>query len=281
LGAASAGQAIAGSWHTLAASGIAKNIFYVKGIGLDQPAANFWRMLLSGGVTLLTAFALAGAAKLIGDRKTLQIVAGSASGILIIVGSWWLPVAKVAYGLPVVSVFFLAVILVIWFRRRGDPTAGGRLLMLAIWSIFALAMIGKMVLNTRFGHYGFYLAAPATLVLVVLLLWAIPCALGGGGRFYRATAVWLLLAIVVAQLNVSQYLYRLKTYPVGKENDRIIYYHPNVLDSGIILQSTMDWITQNTPAEATVLVLPVGIMINYLTRRVCPSPYFQLSIPKY
>jgi hypothetical protein len=34
----------------------------------------------------------------------------------------------------------------------------------------------------------------------------------------------------------------------------------------------MDWINQNVPANATLAVVPHGTTVNYLTRRVSPTP---------
>ena len=50
---------------------------------------------------------------------------------------------------------------------RADRDRAVRLLWLAVWSAFALALLAKIGLNARIVHYGFYLGLPATVLTVV------------------------------------------------------------------------------------------------------------------
>ena len=68
-------------------------------------------------------------------------------------------------------------------RRPEDGEGRSRLVMTCTLSVFALVLLAKMLLNTRVYHYGFALAMPATLLIVVALLDWIPAFIANCGGY--------------------------------------------------------------------------------------------------
>ena len=155
------------------------------------------------------------------------------------------------------------------------------LLPMVLWTTFALGLLSKMVLNVHLYHYGFYLAMPATLVLVICLTYWIPKVLKetmGCGVVFRSLALAILAAASMYYLNRSQKIYRLKNFAVGKGGDTIFTYGPKVHISGLVTSLTLEWIEEKTPPESTLVGLPEGIMLNYLSRRATTSPYLNFMM---
>jgi hypothetical protein len=140
-----------------------------------------------------------------------------------------------------------------------------------MFAAFALACLLKMMLNVRINHYGFVLAMPATMLMIVALLDWIPAELarrGGNGGFYAA----VICAIVGIQLavtleNTSYWLSR-KTVPVGTGADRFLADARGELVNAIL--ASIDEVVQ--PGES-LFAMPEGVMLNYLARRENPTPY--------
>ena len=73
------------------------------------------------------------------------------------------------------------------------------ILPMVLWTTFALSLLAKMALNVHIYHYGFYLPMPATLVLVICLLYWIPKVLSGAsgcGIVFRSLAMAVLVVAI-------------------------------------------------------------------------------------
>src|SRR5262249_49545208 len=126
-----------------------------------------------------------------------------------------------------------------------------------------------------------YLAMPATLVLVICLTYWIPTVLRrtiGCGVIFRTLALVILAAASMYYLNRSQKIYRIKNFAVGKGGDTILTYGPKAHISGLVTSQALEWIEENTSPKATLVVLPEGIMLNYLSRRMTTSPYLNFMM---
>ena len=65
--------------------------------------------------------------------------------------------------------------------------------------VFSLGLLPKILLNVNLTHYGFGLALPGTLLLLVALIDWVPALLsrlGGSGWFFRAAVLAVLVAAV-------------------------------------------------------------------------------------
>jgi len=68
--------------------------------------------------------------------------------------------------------------------------------------------------------------------------------------------------------------------PVGGGHDRFFASNMRNLLQGAVVQQTLDWLEQNAPPEATLTVLPEGVMINYLSRRETPARFLNFMPPE-
>jgi hypothetical protein len=133
----------------------------------------------------------------------------------------------------------------------------------------------KMGLLPRIWHYGFALAMPAFVSGIYLFLRRLPAMLEK--RFsvpalpFRMIAALLLLVGFVNLFNRSQGIYAAKNLPVGHGSDQVITYSRQN-DVGIGAYAALGWMDRYVPTNATVCVLPEGVMFNYLSRRVNPTP---------
>ncbi len=144
--------------------------------------------------------------------------------------------------------------------------------------VFALALLPKMFLNVRFIHYGFALAMPSAVVLVVVLLEVIPDFVdrrGGYGTAFRAASLGILAAVMGMHLYASNTWFRLRTVRVGQDGDAFL------TDArGRVLEQVLVRLEQSRNADQTLAVLPEGVMINYLARMPNPTPYVNFMPPE-
>jgi len=260
-------RAVLGSWSALATTPAAKGDFYKWELGLDEPFRN----------ALLMAGHFAGAAAVVAVcafiSRERRFLAGAFFAALA-GAAWYFDWGECGRSLPPV---LAAICLALAYRRR----ASGRedLTLPLLWSVFALFLMAKMGLHARVWHYGFCLAMPAAVSALYFAGWFLPRELRSYGVDAPAfrVAMFLLVAVGVARLlRMSNEFYRVKTYAVGSGGDRIMSFTPRVDGKGLAMNRTLDWLNRNTPAGATLCVLPEGIMLNYLSRRPNPTRYTTL-----
>jgi hypothetical protein len=287
--AVKAARAILGGWVVLG-SEVARNPFYLHAAGLDDPAGNLRRMLLM--FALLAGLTLSGAVldvvwwRVRGGAASPSPAGGSsglgarpAAGLalfaILIAAPDALPWAELPRALPLASLLALGATLILLVRRRRDPAALRAVAPMVLWSGLALALLGKTALNTHLYHYGFYLALPATLVLVVGLTHWLPKALrvrGGDGRLFQGMAFAIVAAGIVYHLRWSNEFFRLKDLAVGGGGDTILTYGPGVRPEGAAASLALRWMETGMPREATFVAFPEGITLNYLSRHPTTSP---------
>src|SRR5262249_221204 len=138
-------------------------------------------------------------------------------------------------------------------------------------TVFAFLLLGKIILNTRIYHYGFVLAMPAALLLVVALLdWlpAVIASFGGCAGIVRAASLAGLGCFIPPYLAIHASYVPSKRYPVGSGNDAFW------ADArGIWVNEVLDEIAKYNGPDETLAILPEGGMLNYLSRRPNPTPY--------
>lgn len=271
--AAEAARAVAGAWAALNPA-IAANPFYLSGSGLDAPASNAMRMLLTfGGFVLFVAAGIWAAA----SRRRRPIV--------IAVGVLALSRGTFPRALPLMA---LGTMVVAWLLMRARPSrreTAQRLLPLAMWSAFGLVLLAKIALNSRIVHYGFYLALPATTVSVALVCGLIPEWLevrGFSARSagFRQIAFWAVAASVAPYLGLSHGWYALKTVPVASGADRFFAAGGPGRWQGRALDEARAILDREAAPDARIAVLPEGIMLNYLLRRASPLPLTNAMPPE-
>jgi hypothetical protein len=172
----------------------------------------------------------------------------------------------------------------------------------ALWLTFSFAMMAKLGFNPRLSHYGVFLAMPAFLSAIYLLLHLLPrflekvatdeCQVTGKETApapdlspvtchlspFRAAMLIFLLAGLTRLTIQSGLFYMDKDFTLGSGGDRIVTYNPKLdnpksAPTGAAMASAAAWIDAHTAPTNTLAVLPEGVMLNYLTRRDNPTPY--------
>ena len=271
-----AGIGTLGGWWYIWDSRISKLAFYRVGMGLDTPLVNLGKMFKVGGVyaaVLVPAAILAAVTR----RKTTAILLGALAFAGVVIVGWrhrevlpWFDL-----GRPLPLFMLVAGISMIWAlkRHRNEKYLNGLILI-----VFSLVILGKMVLNARLYHYGFVLAMPAMLVLVVALVGWIPSVINkGGGQqvVFYGSVLALLSMIIVSYVSVSMERYALKSVAVGKGADAFFADR-----RGEAVKMAVDWLERHGHPQETLAVLPEGVMINYLTKRPNPTPVVNLMPPE-
>jgi len=274
-------RAIAYGWSTASSVEIAQNEFYLRGSGLNDALRNAGRMLWSfalfgGFVAAVLAVAAIRPRAAVG--RPLQFVAQIA---LLLAATLAIPSGRLGWALPLIAfaVCGFAIVSAAMGRSREELE---RHVPLAMWSVFAVALLPKIALNARIYHYGFFLAMPAISLTVTLLIGLVPWVFKRDDARRRAHALFAAstaIAIVPA-LVLSNTWYRWKTVPIGEGGDRFYASSEPGMWQGPSLATALDWISRNTPPEATLGALPEGVMINYLARRENPTRYINFMPPE-
>src|SRR5262249_22217536 len=146
-----------------------------------------------------------------------------------------------------------------------------RMILRLTLAVFALALLAKMVFKVRVAHYGFGLSMPATLLVVVGIIDWIPQIIirkGGYGALFRAGSLALLVLAAHGFTGTFERWFRQKNYPVGSGGDQI-----RADDRGYFVAEALEDIRRRLGPNDTLGVVPEGVMLNYLSRRVNPTPY--------
>jgi hypothetical protein len=158
-------------------------------------------------------------------------------------------------------------------RSPGDiASADMRWLLL----IAAAAFLTRMALNPRFFHYGYYQAALAGVVTMAAIFRAMPDLLDirKSGRATYTIAVAVCLVSGIWQLEEISLLYlKLKTTPIAEGTDRFYGFEPRVEPTASLAEEARRTLASR-PECKTLLVLPEGVMLNYLLRKPSTIPQF-------
>jgi Dolichyl-phosphate-mannose-protein mannosyltransferase len=264
---------------------VSQSVFFMQILGLDNPGDNLSLMLKM--FVAIFVFVLFAATADVACRSFTKGTRMAAT-ILGLMFLWVLyqkfdlfPWLDIPRALPLTTLLSLAVFVVLLVRHPRRVELWPAFLPMVLWTAFALSMLLKMALNVRIYHYGFYLAMPATLVLVICLIYWIPELLRrtrGCGVVFRTLALAILAAASLYYLNRSHKLYQLKDFAVGNGGDTIFTYGPKLQTATWVTSQTLDWIAKKTSPEATFVGLPEGIMLNYLSRRTTTSSYVNFTV---
>jgi hypothetical protein len=274
---------VLGNWGALGPD-VFDDFYYRRGAGLDDVPRNLRRALGAfGGLALATAAALAGdwAFRARRRRGVITLLAGCAVLTLLLVRPAWVSWEELPRALPLTSAIAAVIAVIQCSRARKQRALLLRIAPLALWSLFACGILGKMILNTRLSHYGFVLAMPATLLLIASLVAWIPDALQrrfGRGELFRALAAGAVVAGVVFHLRDANRHYEIKDFRIGEGADAMLVENPRIQSRGRIIAQTLGHLRAIMPPAATLLVLPDGVGINYRLRRVNPTR-FTLFLP--
>lgn len=251
---------------------------YRHALGIDDPAGNLLAAVLMGawGAGFLAAawgidrFA----ARRVEATRASPLLAGLSVFVLLVVADGVVPWMELPRLLPFAAA--AAALVATVKLLKGSRRAAGFLVM----AVFALAMTGKAALNLHLFHYGFFLALPATVLVIAALAHHAPRLLAtrrGGGAVFRAVAIAAVAACCLHHVRWTKEIDGLKTLPLGDGGDRIITFGPEWSDQGPPMKEALDWIRRSTPPGSSLVGLPEGIMLDYLARRVTTVPLINFT----
>jgi hypothetical protein len=276
-------RATAGAWAPLFGTGITNNIFYRSSMGIDTPLANAGRMLVAFAGCIAFVGAAIGVSWTGADgssrsrtKRFLRIGVLAAAIFALRFGTF-------PRALPLIVLTSLAVLVTLFVRARGDRERTMRLTPLIIWFVFALVLLAKIGLHPRIVHYGFYLALPAMVAAVVLMSWLIPHVLASWkseavARGFRQLALWMLAAAIAPYLGLAHGWYRSRTLAVGSGAD--LFYASTLDRQGRVAREALRMLEETTFPDATLAVMPEGVMLNYLMRLESPLRVINLMPPE-
>jgi len=263
---------------------VSSNIFALRNLGFDEP---FFNISMMGFVAIeyILIIAIMGFLTLLIARiknKAFRISMAVCILILIFIFSAfyinYIRWTEIFRPLPLVMLLLAIYFLVEIFKTRNDRQSVIRTLSLFVVTVFASVLLLKIILNVHVYHYGFALAMPAVLLLIMALLYQLPKSLGramGGVGFFRGLAVALLLVVLIAHVLWSKKIYDLKTYPVGRGHDMILSWNPAILPQGLAIDLALQQIQKFIRKDQSFVVFPEGIILNYLSRRQSASSNFE------
>lgn len=266
---------ILGSWAHLTDRALIRMPYFQLFMGVDRPLANFasmlaWSLVWAGAFIVAV---LLGRALRRGGRFEVPFAAVIGASIAVILYSvhGWIPWRDAFRHLPVVSLAAHGGALLALRRRPpSDPSTPG-LVLVAAAGAMALALMLKMILFARVWHYGFVLGMPAVMIATAAgaqgsTAWA--QRRGGSALIAGSVAVGVLLGTIASHLELMAGPLAARTVLVGQGSDAFL------ADSrGIVIASALDALTRLAPKDATLAVLPEGVMLSYLARRPNSTPY--------
>ena len=281
-------RAVGGSWTTLLTSDVSSNWFFVSGMGFENPVQNLLIMLaVSACIVALLLLACVIDVRC-RDPQTTRRRAGMIVNVVIICAILMDPGILLHFGvgraLPVLTPLAFIALAALFWRGRHDRSAAARALLLTMWTTLGGMLLGKMLLNGRLHHYGFYLAMPAMLMLVAGLIWGVTAFLReryGRGQVYQWLALLMVAGCVIYYVRCSNTWYRRKTLTVGQGGDAMTTFPPDLtglhLNGGVVAKA-LDWIDEHMAPDATFVAFPEGVMLNYLARRANPTRYINFMM---
>lgn len=245
--------------------------------GLDHPLRNAATELAATGCALLVLAAVWVAGWLMNRpwpllvRIVTVVAIGALASFVRLPGGWFM-VGRCLPGLT-----FLALVLV-WFRVRSEKKKRGQMgdgsIMALALVLLAGAMLARMPLFARIFHMGFFQAPLAAMVVAALMVADLPRWTGAGVPGRRVAAIGSLLVLAIGCVSIAASSHKIRvdqTEPVGWGRDRFYATTRTIDGTGALVNWAADRL-RSTPPDATVLVLPEGTMINYLSRRRSLEP---------
>lgn len=271
-------QALADPWIFATDPAVRGLDFYRRGMGTLAPLESLARIARWGvGWTLFVGAALGLALRLrVGRRAALAVGAVAAAGGLLVFGpepdTEWLWITT---PLPLAA---LVGLFIAGLRGWRSSTDASEVRLRAAFAVFATLLTAKVFLRTALFHYGFALAMPIAMMAVAALCDWIPAWVdrrGGRGALVRGAALGGVVVLLTATTGITLARYERHRQAVGSGADAF------VADArGFYVNALLTQLRDAVPAEATLLVLPEGVMINYLARRRNPTAYVNFMPPE-
>lgn len=280
---------LAMSFSSIGLAPIVTSDFYRALSGLDKPMSNLTIMSEVAVIYIVLLLGLFFLSKLAARIRGFGRLFLVLSAVILPFGiaAWW-GADRTAWldklGRPWPIFVFLYSLWVIVSVRAGTGAPGNdrRDILRVAVSAFSLFLLLKVVLKVSPVDYGFALSMPAALIVVAVITHHLPRVVerwGGDGLTAKVLVAALVVFFVGKHMNASKTMYDGLTYPVGKDSDRFYTFRPDTWNIGLVINETLTAIEARISREAGFVVIPEGVMLNYLARRRNPGRWFEFAPP--
>ena len=260
-----AGLGVLGSWPFIQNQG--DKVFHQARMGLNDVSGNLLTMF---AVIPFYALTLCVLAVYIPSRRVRALILSLSCMTLPLIPLLGVPDAlMVLRPLPLLlSVPALA--LGFWLIRFRDVAEARTMILRLTVTVFAGLLLVRIVLKTTVSTYGFALAAPGALVLIVALLSWLPAWLGARTRRIAYTGSILSVIVYLALVSLDRFRmnFREQAEPVGTGAD--LFLGDSKCSFAV---PALEAIRLRVRPGETLCVIPEGIMMNYLSRVDSSVPY--------
>lgn len=283
--------ALAGTWPYAFNGEISSMPFYRKMRGTDDLGASLRRIgITTAGIAafLSTLFLIAGQ---IGARwKRPPAAAAAAFGLALMLTGLAFLKAQIAWmllPLTILAPLLAAGAFVRWRRARGEGEAAAHVAALG-FCFFAAGLLPKVLFAPLARQYGFVLSVPGCLLAAVLLVVWIPDWLERRRKrsavenpspmlwAQRAAAAAAVLAFAGMNVHATRNQFKKKTVELGAGSDRIWSGRWR----GEKLRHAFEDLQERLQPGDELLVLPEGIILNYLLRAKTPTRLVNFMAPE-
>ncbi len=173
-------------------------------------------------------------------------------------------------SLPLIGVFMtsFALIKLLVFKNQGERKINLSLLAL---SLFSWILLLRIILNVQAGHYGFYLLVPGVILYYVFFLRLLPDILNYKNPVFYGISVILFVFLAVNHLSVYRYIYRQQSLKIETARGTFYGFDNN---REIRCKDLIEFLIKNTRENETLVVMPEGVTINFLSGRDNPLYYY-------
>ena len=272
-------RAVGGAWTKLRSGRVLAEPVTMTLMGTDDLAGNLVKMLREALFAVMYIGAGMGACLNFGNRIGPSASRWISAIILLLGGIFSLSFKWVEFGraLPVIILAItLALTVSFSLHLRRDRKISLNQIPLIGWAVFSFCLLFRIFFNAKLYLYGFYLALPAVMLLVVYTTWHLPRWLDShnySGRNFRIFMIVVILIGMCSYFKSANGFYQKKDFPVGIGGDKIFTFGPRFAPEGLGISILLKEIRENMPEDASFVVLPEGVMLNYLARRKSPSRY--------
>ncbi len=276
--ATTAARGVLGSWPWVFDRRVTALPFYRRISGTDNVPANLlamvrWSLIYAGAIGIALLLGLRSRRPGRAVPVILFLAPCFAMGLFYDSVDW----GSIVRPLPLCLVILL-VLAAVPIVRRLESSPVERSLARVGLVVFAIVQVSKIALNTGIPHYGFALSMPGVLMLTAFLFEILPGWIrsrGGSAAPARAIAAAGWVAAVVVTLSVDQMFFATRQWTIGADRDQI-----RVDRRGVEIGCVVEQVKRLVPANGMLVVLPQGLMVNYLARRASAIPYINFMPPE-
>jgi hypothetical protein len=248
--------------------------FQLAALGFDRPWRNMGVEALWGAAAIILAASFAWGTAFFRRAPKVQKALLSVVALLVLAAATRVQWLNMGYALPGILLCGALIEMV----RTLSGAEETRIVRVLLW-MSAAAMLARMALSPRVYHYGFVQAALAGVVSIAILVSSVPDFIrldDASRKWYQAIVTLVVAGIVAVVASNSMQFYSYHTLPVGEGDDQFYTVDQNLSPTGLLVEQARQFIEMDKAQNNvhSLLVLPEGVMLNYLTRLPNPISYY-------